>query len=291
MQPSKKNLIEIHLAVLLFSFAALFAKLLNIPVIVLVFGRTLIATITIYFFILTTKKSIKLNSRNDYLFLFSLGIIYAVHWFTFFKSIQVSTVAIGVLTFSTFPLFVTFLEPYFFKEKLKVTDIISAVICLLGISLVVPSFNLSNNIMQGVIWGVLSGFTCALLAVGSRRNMQIYSSIVISFYQQISAAIITFPFIMNLKLHLSVRDILLLILLGTICTALTQTLYISSLKTVKAQLASIITCLEPVYAIIFAAVILNEIPTLRTLIGGIIVICSILFAITKTNKVPILLDT
>ena len=36
-----------------------------------------------------------------------LGIILAVHWTTFFYSIQLSTVAIGLLTFSTFPIFAT----------------------------------------------------------------------------------------------------------------------------------------------------------------------------------------
>lgn len=39
-----------------------------------------------------------------------------MHWVSFFKSIQVSTVAVGLLSFSTYPVFTTFLEPLFFKR-------------------------------------------------------------------------------------------------------------------------------------------------------------------------------
>jgi hypothetical protein len=37
-----------------------------------------------------------------------LGLILAVHWITFFHAIQVSSVAVGLLAFSTFPVFITF---------------------------------------------------------------------------------------------------------------------------------------------------------------------------------------
>ena len=49
------------------------------------------------------------------------GFWLLILWIAFFKSIQVSTVAIGLLTFASYPLFTTFLEPVFFKEKLSQT--------------------------------------------------------------------------------------------------------------------------------------------------------------------------
>ena len=79
-----------------------------------------------------------------------MGVILAIHWTTFFKSIQVSTVAIGLLTFSTFPVFVTFLEPYFFKEKIKLSDVVIAIVTFLGVMLVIQKFELGNNLTQGV---------------------------------------------------------------------------------------------------------------------------------------------
>ncbi|MFR6714479.1 MAG: EamA family transporter [Dorea longicatena] len=47
------------------------------------------------------------------------GVVMAIHWSSFFQSIQTSSVAIGTITFSTFPLFLTFLEPLLFHEKIS----------------------------------------------------------------------------------------------------------------------------------------------------------------------------
>ena len=285
MKIHNKNLIELHSAVFLFGFAALFGKFLNFHPIVIVCGRALFAAVTLLIILLFSKKCFRLNSRKDYLFLASIGIIYAIHWLTFFKSIQVSNVAIAVLTFSTFPIFVTFLEPFFFKEQIRLFDIMTALITLSGVSLVVPSFELSNNLTQGVLWGIGAGFTCAILTIANRKNVEQYSSILISFYQNLTAGIVLIPFMFYLKLDLSYKDLLLLILLGVLFTAITHALYINSLTTIKVQLASIITCLEPVYAILFAAILLKEIPTTKTVIGGLVILGSVFYATINSKSI------
>ena len=85
-----------------------------------------------------------MESRKDYVLMVTAGIVLAVHWTTFMQSIQTSTVAIGTLTFSTFPLFVTFLEPVLFHEKLRASSVVSAFIMLLGVLCIVPEFELGN---------------------------------------------------------------------------------------------------------------------------------------------------
>lgn len=278
MSKNKKNLLKLHIAVFLFGFAALFGKLLSFSPLVIVFGRTFFAVIAMAIFMFFTKKKFKLYAFKDYLNIAFVGFMFAVHWYTFFKSIQVSNVAIAVLTFSTFPIFVTFMEPYFSKEQIKAFDIVTALITLLGVALVIPKFELSNNFTQGALWGVASGFTCSILAVSNRLNIQKYSSYQISLYQNIFASLILLPFMFKICPILNIREILLLILLGVVFTAFTNILFISSLSTVKAQLASIITCLEPVYAIFIAGIVLHEVPSIRTLLGGVVILSAVIAA-------------
>lgn len=284
MTANKKNLIKLHFAVFLFGFAALFGKLLKVDPTIIVCGRTFFAVIAMTLFMLFTKKEFKLKSFRDYLNIAFVGIMFALHWYTFFKSIQISNIAIAVLTFSTFPIFVTFMEPYYSNEKIKKFDILTAVITLVGVSLVIPKFELSNNIAQGALWGVASGFTCAILAVSNRLNIAKYSSYQISLYQNISATVLLAPVVIKMNPVLSTNDVLLLVLLGVVFTAGTNILFISSLSTVKAQLASIITCLEPVYAIIIAAIVLDEVPTIRTLFGGIVILGAVVAASIYHSK-------
>jgi len=79
------------------------------------------------------------------------------------------------------------------------------------------------------------------------------------------------------------REILLLALLGGLFTAVPQTLLVRSLKYVKAQFASIMVGLEPVYAIIFAIMLLNEIPAITTVIGGGFILFAVMLATNTHN--------
>jgi drug/metabolite transporter (DMT)-like permease len=117
---------------------------------------------------LLTKSSLRLHGWKDLLVLAISGAILAVHWFTFFLSIQVSTVAIGLLAFSTFPLFATFLEPIIFSERLHRRDVITALFVTIGLVLVTPSFDFGNHLTQGLLWGILSAFLYAVLSLLSR---------------------------------------------------------------------------------------------------------------------------
>lgn len=278
MPIKSNNLLQIHSAVFLFGLAGLFGKLINLPSTIIVLGRVLFASIFLIAILLYFKQSIKLNRKKDYLYLAALGILLALHWATFFQSIQVSTVAIGLLSFSTFPVFSTFLEPYFFKEKLRTQNVVVALITLAGIYLVVPELSFGNNITQGVLWGISSGFTFAILSILNRKYVKQYSPLVIAFYQDAIATIVLLPFLFLIPISFHTNDILLLVLLGVVFTALAHTLFIKGLTKVKAQTASIIACLEPVYGIVFALIILNEVPDIRVIAGGVIILGCTLYA-------------
>jgi drug/metabolite transporter (DMT)-like permease len=199
-------------------------------------------------------------------------------------------VAIAVLTFSTYPVFVTFLEPYFYKEKIRMFDIFISFVTLCGVFLIIPKFELTNNVTQGALWGLAAGLTCAFLAIACKKGTEKYSPLIISFYQNLAAAVVSLPFVIYIKPSFQLKDILLLVLLGSLFTAVSGILYIKSLTTIKVQFASIVTCLEPVYAIVLAVILLGEVPSVRTLIGGLVILGAILFATIKSKHQDILLN-
>ena len=100
------------------------------------------------------------------------------------QSIQSSTVAVGTLTVSTFPVFVIFLEPYLFHEKLKKSDVFCTLMMLVGVFFIVPAFQMDNQITQGVLWGLLSAFTYAILSLMNRRFSSRYPATLVSLYEQ-----------------------------------------------------------------------------------------------------------
>jgi len=283
MPQQTRSLLEIHLAVLLFGLAGLFARFVPLPSTIIVLGRVVFASIALITLLLLQRARLTLNAPRDYGLFVLLGIILAVHWTTFFQSIQVSTVAVGLLAFSTFPMFVTFLEPWLFKEPLRPKALILALIIFIGAALIVPSFDLGNNITQGVLWGLASAATFALLSVLNRKAVATYSNRLIALYQDAVAALVLLPFLFIQRPAFTTRDILLLILLGVVFTALAHSLYINGLKHVKAHTASLIASLEPIYGIIFALILFAEIPNVRTLLGGLLIL-GVAFYSSITSK-------
>lgn len=283
MNAKTKSLLEIHAAVFLFGLSGLFGKILELPVMMIVLGRVFFASAFLFIVLLYLKKTIKLERKKDYAFMAVMGMLLAIHWSTFFLSIKMSTVAIGLLTFSTFPVFVTFLEPYFFKEKLRLESIVVAAIAFFGVVLVIPEFKAGNHATQGVLWGITSGFTYALLSMLNRQYVAKYSGTVVAFYEQFIAAVLLIPFLFVQKPIFQPTDIVLLFLLGIIFTAIAHSLFINGLKNVKTQTAGIISCIEPVYGIIFAAFLLHEIPTVRELLGGSVIVGTVLYSTIKSR--------
>ncbi len=269
---SLRNLTEIHLAVVLFGLAGLFGKWLILPAIVIVWGRVLFATLSLLLLLILKKRPLALQKKEDYVTLALLGLLLAVHWITFFHSIQLSTVAVGLLTFSTFPIFAVLLEPLFFKERILPADITLAVAAFGGVALVVPELDLANAVTRGALWGTVSGATFALLSILNRRTVQRYSSQQIAFYQDGVAMLLLTPLAWLLQPAISLSDWGMLFILGVLLTAVSHTLFISGLRTVKARTAGIIASLEPVYGIIAAALLLGEIPSYRVIAGGLIIL-------------------
>jgi drug/metabolite transporter (DMT)-like permease len=129
--------------------------------------------------------------------------------------------------------------------------------------MLVPELSLANPTVQGLAWGMVSGFTFALLAVMNRRWIGSRTAMDIAFWQNCLAALALLPFAWAAPWaigSIGPREIVLLIVLGLFCTALAHTLFISGLTVATAHTASVIAALEPVYGIALALPVIGRDP-------------------------------
>lgn len=267
----KKGLLYVNTAVLLFGLAGLFGKWITLPSYAITFGRVLFSSLTLFLVLKLTKQPLRIT-RRDLLTMVGAGGILAVHWTSFLASVQFSTVAIGTLTFSAFPLFVTYLEPIVFHTKLRRKNILFALLMLLGVAITVPELSLQSSYVQGILLGLLSALTYAFLTLLNKGFSSRYSGTLISFYEQATAAAVLLPAILVLRPVPTAGDLGLLLLLGIFTTALAHTLYIRSLRDIPATLAGIVSSMETVYGILLAFLLLGEAPGLREILGAALII-------------------
>ena len=155
--------------------------------------------------------------------------------------------------------------------------VVTSLIAFLGAALVATPLRIGSANVAGALWGLLSGFTFALLSLLNKAYSARYPSLVIAFYQDASATLLLVPLLLVIQTPCTGRDLALLAALGLLCTAGGHTLFIHGLRQVSAQTASVIASLEPVYGILLAALFLGQIPTLRVLSGGALVLSAALY--------------
>lgn len=268
----RKSLISLHIAVMLFGLSAVLGQFVTAPAVIVAGGRVICSSLLLFLLSIAGRASLKLKSRKDYGIAVFAGIILAVHWTTFFQAIQSSSVAIGTITFSTFPLFLTFLEPLLFREKLKVTSVLSAAILLLGVFITIPEFSLENQITIGILWGMVSSLSYAVLSLANRYLSRSYAARTVCLYEQGTAAVVLLPAMFLVKISWTTQNILGIAAIGFICTAFAHSLYVAAQRKVKAQTAGIISGMETVYGIVYALLFLGEVPGIRELIGGAVIL-------------------
>lgn len=278
-----KNILYLHIAVMLFGLAGVAAQFVEIPAVLVALGRVICSSILLFVIAVFKKDRLRLDSKRDYIMIVLTGAVMGAHWTTFFQSIQVSTVAIGTITFSTFPLFLTFIEPVLFHEKLKKQSIVSAIVLFIGVLITIPEFSMANHTTIGIIWGMLSSFTYAILTLANRYFSARYAARTVCLYEQGSAAVVLLPALFLVEASWRIQDAAGVAFVGFVCTAFAHSLYVSAQKSVRAQTAGIVSGMETVYGIVYALLFLGEIPSIRELVGGAVILSVAMYSSLRSE--------
>lgn len=281
---ARNSIALLNLSVMLFGFSAVLGQFVSAPAVIIAGGRVVFSSLALLIFSVLTKSDLKLKSKKDYGVALFTGVVLAIHWTAFFQSIQSSTVAIGTITFSAFPLFLTFLEPLVFHEKLRLRSVTSALVLLLGVGITIPSFSLENETTAGILWGLVSALAYAVMSLSNRYLSRCYESKTICLYEQGTAAVALLPALFLIPTQWTAENIAGIAAIGLICTALAHSLYVAAQRRVKAQTAGVISGMETLYGILFAFLFLQEVPGPRELIGGAVILGVAVFSSLSTSK-------
>ncbi|MDH5516221.1 MAG: DMT family transporter [Gammaproteobacteria bacterium] len=284
MNKHNEGLLSVHSAVLIFGLTALFSKLISLSAIEITLLRSLFAIFAIAIYIKFLQESLLLKNPRDYITAAILGVLLGTHWVTYFHAMQVSSIAVGIISLYTYPVITVFLEPFFHGEKPHIKDIISAFLVLFGIYLLVPEFSIDNETAQGVFWGVFSAFLFALRNIIHGRYFKAYPARHALFYQTIIVFVMLLPFSGQVIVDVSQTQWLQLLILGVFFTAVPHTLFAHSLLHLKAKTAGLVGCMQVVYGTLFAAIFLAEMPEWTTIIGGAIVVGTAVFETVSSGQ-------
>ena len=198
------------------------------------------------------------------------------HWVTYFFSLRYSSVAIALLSLFTYPVITAFLEPMFFKTRFNKVHISLGFLVLAGIYFLSPEFNLDNDYFIAVIFGIASAIFYAFRNLLMKSEVRRYDSSALMFYQILVILVLLSPSIFYTETELVLSQWKPLLILAVLTTCIGHTLFLKSFRNFSVTVASIMSSIQPVYGIALGAFFLDEIPSLKTLIGGTLIISAVI---------------
>src|SRR5262245_43567707 len=258
-------------AAILWSTGGLFIKATHLSAFELSFGRSLLAAITIA--IVTRREGFGINRISAL-----TSVLYAALLILFVLATKKTTAANAIFLQYTAPVYVLILEPIFYREKFRRRDLITVAACVGGMSLFFVG-KLRPEDVSGNLLALASGVCFALffllLRHAKARNVNRASS---AIYGNLIVVLICAPaFLGALEKGISTADVSRVVYLGIVQIGFAYLLFTSALaRGVRSIDAGIVGYIEPVLNPLWVFLFLGERPSGWAMIGGLIIIVSVL---------------
>ena len=266
MTPTKTATLQIHFCVLLWGFTAILGKLISLAALPLVWWRMLIVVASLLL-VPSVLRSLRALPARLWLAYAGIGALVALHWLTFYGAIKLANASVAATCIALAAPFTALVEPWVMRTRFAARELLLGLAVLPGVALVVGG--VPSGMRDGVIVGVIAALLVAVFGALNKRLahraealtatvLELGAGLVVlsalapllpAVLPQLAGPLLEWP---------SARDGALLLTLAFACTLLPFTLSLVALRHISAFSAQLAVNLEPVYAIVLAAVLLGE---------------------------------
>jgi len=269
----------VHICTMLFGLSAVLAQGLQTPASAIVAGRAVWAVLTLSLVLLCLSGRHWRSLSGRSLFHYGLnGVLLAGHWLCFFTGVEQGGVAVGTLGFACFPVFVSLLGRVLFATPISGRNLIAMLLVATGLYIISPSVGQGQYAVSALLWAVAAGLSYAIIVLYNNHIDTGGSPLVSAWFQCLTCAVVTLPWGYSALTESEGGDFFHILLIGVLCTGLAYSLLTFALRKVNASKAAIIISLEPLWAIVFAAMLSRVLPDNHTLFGGSFILAAVMLS-------------
>ena len=257
----RKAFWQIHFCVLLWGFTAILGKLITLPAQALVVWRMLLVSAFLAVLPRVWRGVRALPPRMIAIYA-GIGAVVALHWLTFYGAIKLANASVAVSCLALGSIFAAVLEPLLTHKPHARSELLLGLMVIPGVVLLVGGVPLHMH--TGIVVGVVSAFLTALFALLNKRYVHDADPESVTFIEMlVGASFLAIVSIGYFGLDRTFilpdwRDAGLLLVLALACTLLPFILSLHALRHISAFSTQLALNLEPVYAIVIAALWLKE---------------------------------
>jgi len=131
---------------------------------------------------------------------------------------------------------------------------------------------------------MLSSLCYALRNILMKQKIATVDGSVLMLYQMGVTMVILYPALYYFEPESYIDKLPFILILGVVTTAVGHTLFLNSFKKFSVSTVSIMSGIQPIYGILLGIVFLNEIPSNRSILGGILIILTVLIEQKSTQR-------
>lgn len=262
-------------ALLLFGLNGIVSSHIALNSYEIVFLRTMIGSILLICIFLFSKENFHWKEyKKDFFYITLSGIAMGTSWMFLYEAYQQIGISYASLLYYCGPVIVMILSPLLFKEKLTFPKIAGFLIVIVGIVLVNGKIAVGKANTWGLVCGLLSAFMYFFMVVLNKKSVKItgMENAVIQLTVSFLAVAVFVGFRQSFVIHVPVSSWSWILILGLVNTGIGCYLYFSSLSKLPVQTVAVCGYLEPLSAVIFATLLLNEKMTVTQYIGTVCII-------------------
>jgi drug/metabolite transporter (DMT)-like permease len=191
-----------------------------------------------------------------------IGVLVALHWLTFYGAIKLANASVAVTCIALATVFVPVIEPWITGRPFAARELLIGVAVVPGVALVVGGVPLEMR--AGIAVGTLSALFVAIFGALNKRHVERGDALTVTFVElgagglALAALAPLIPWFGPPFELPGPRDAGLLLVLALACTLLPFALSLVALRHLSAFSAQLAVNLEPIYAIVLAALLLGE---------------------------------
>lgn len=271
--PPIRLILTALLAVLTMSAVPVLVKSVAANEVTIGLFRLVVAFLVFLPFVYAGRQSRAPLRREEWLGLLVIGLVFGVHWLTYFLSIKWSTAAIAAVAIATYGVQYPLLAWLIQGERLTVVDGIAIGTSLFGCILVSPALQWQDRMTWGIAAGIFSALLYALLPILHQRLRQV--STVQRTSGQFGFALLVFVPLWPLSdWNLTSDDYWRLLTLGLLCTVVAHGLWVKATTELPAIFTSLIYYLYVPLAMLSSAFFLDEPIGPSKVTGAVLIIVS-----------------
>lgn len=251
------------------------------------FYRFSLAVLMLALYMAVQRKSFAVT-RHELAIMAGLGVLFSSSSLSLFNSFHFMGAGIASTLLFVYPIMVAVIMAVFFKEKVTTSTVLSILLALMGIALLYKGGDGETLSGIGVSLVALSSLTYALYIIVVNKSQIRVSSLKLTFYVLIFAALTVFLTSFtsesnHIQLLTTPEQWGLGLMLALVPTVLSLVLMVVSVHDIGSTPTAILGALEPVTALVISVLLFGELFTMRMAVGIVLILVAVTLVVMGKN--------